>query len=69
MPQSWSLAIRRHGAKVYHLGGVHSGCAIFAVGWRLWLTITITQSAFSDPPVVCSNFIPMSYLSGPANIL
>lgn len=53
MPTTWPLPIRRLGAKIYHLGGLHSGCAIFAVGWHLWLTIAMTRSASADLPVVC----------------
>ncbi|KAL5333743.1 hypothetical protein BJX70DRAFT_405945 [Aspergillus crustosus] len=33
VPKSWPLAIRRRCAKIYHLGGVHSGAAIMAVCW------------------------------------
>ncbi|KAL2835979.1 hypothetical protein BJY01DRAFT_258812 [Aspergillus pseudoustus] len=33
VPKSWPLAIRRRCAKIYHLGGVHSGAAIMAVAW------------------------------------
>ncbi|WDE02775.1 hypothetical protein SG34_015120 [Thalassomonas viridans] len=32
-PTSWPLSIRWHLAKVYHFGGLHSGCATFATGW------------------------------------
>ena len=33
VPRSWPLAIRHRMARIYHLGGVHSGCATAAVGW------------------------------------
>lgn len=33
IPVSWPLAIRRRLAQVYHLGGVHSGCATATVCW------------------------------------
>ncbi|KAL4934674.1 putative NRPS-like enzyme [Aspergillus undulatus] len=33
IPKSWPLAIRRRCAKIYHLGGVHSGAAVMAVAW------------------------------------
>ncbi|KAL3496559.1 hypothetical protein BJX62DRAFT_221887 [Aspergillus germanicus] len=33
VPTSWPLAIRRRCAKIYHLGGVHSGAATMAVAW------------------------------------
>jgi hypothetical protein len=67
MPRSWPLEIRRHGAKVYHLGGIHSGCALFAIAWHLWMTIEITRSRSADPPP--SLFNPTPYFSNPANIL
>ncbi|KAH6984068.1 hypothetical protein EDB80DRAFT_756876 [Ilyonectria destructans] len=35
VPKSWSLAIRSRCAKIYHLGGVHSGTAISAGVWLL----------------------------------
>jgi hypothetical protein len=38
MPNTWPLTIRRLGAKIYHFGGLHSGCAIFAIAWHHWLT-------------------------------
>jgi hypothetical protein len=33
VPKSWPLWIRRQSAKIYHLGGVHSGAATAAVVW------------------------------------
>lgn len=33
VPKSWPLAIRKRCAKIYHLGGVHSGAAVMAVAW------------------------------------
>ncbi|KAH7176237.1 hypothetical protein EDB81DRAFT_836340 [Dactylonectria macrodidyma] len=35
IPKSWPLAIRSRCAKIYHLGGVHSGAAISAGAWLL----------------------------------
>src|ERR1700744_2274324 len=32
-PTCWPLAIRRSLAKVYHFGGLHSGCATAATSW------------------------------------
>ncbi|KAM5344225.1 hypothetical protein ACJ41O_012762 [Fusarium nematophilum] len=34
-PKSWPLFIRAHLAKIYHLGGVHSGAAVSAGAWLL----------------------------------
>lgn len=34
-PRSWPLPVRRHLAKVYHFGGLHSGCALFTTLWTM----------------------------------
>ncbi|KAI1437214.1 hypothetical protein GGR50DRAFT_646727 [Xylaria sp. CBS 124048] len=39
VPTSAPLAIRRHCARIFHLGGIHSGAAISALLW--WLAFTI----------------------------
>lgn len=44
VPKSWPLWIRRHCAKIYAFGGIHSGCAFFAVIWLIWLTGNLTQN-------------------------
>ncbi|KAG2415096.1 hypothetical protein HFD88_006287 [Aspergillus terreus] len=35
VPKSWPLAIRRRCAKIYHLGGAHSGAATAATAWYI----------------------------------
>ncbi|KAI5465052.1 hypothetical protein BGZ63DRAFT_412462 [Mariannaea sp. PMI_226] len=35
VPKSWPLGIRSRCAKIYHLGGIHSGAAISAGAWLL----------------------------------
>ncbi|KAH7160489.1 hypothetical protein B0J13DRAFT_432911 [Dactylonectria estremocensis] len=35
VPKSWPLCIRARCAKIYHLGGIHSGAAIAAGAWLL----------------------------------
>ncbi|KAF5009359.1 hypothetical protein FDECE_4415 [Fusarium decemcellulare] len=42
LPTSLPLAIRRHAARVYHNGGVHSGCAVSATSW--WVVFTVSSS-------------------------
>lgn len=37
-PVSWPLSIRRHLAKVYHFGGIHTGCATAATIWLIIFT-------------------------------
>ncbi|GKT53956.1 amino acid adenylation domain-containing protein [Colletotrichum tofieldiae] len=38
VPTSMPLSVRRHFARVYHNGGVHSGCAVSATVW--WVIFT-----------------------------
>lgn len=44
LPTSAPLSIRRHLARVYHYGGIHSGCAVAASLWWLIFTISATLS-------------------------
>ncbi|KAK7469248.1 hypothetical protein VKT23_003735 [Stygiomarasmius scandens] len=43
VPTSWPLAIRRICARVYHIGGLHSGCAISGVIWLILFTGQATK--------------------------
>ncbi|KAH8115943.1 hypothetical protein DFH11DRAFT_1507068 [Phellopilus nigrolimitatus] len=38
VPSSWPLWIRRLCARVYSLGGIHSGCGISGVGWLIYFS-------------------------------
>lgn len=42
VPKSFPLAIRRHCARIFHLGGIHSGCAIASTLFLTIFTITAT---------------------------
>ncbi|KAF9692390.1 hypothetical protein EKO04_009613 [Ascochyta lentis] len=42
VPTSFPLAIRRHCARIFHIGGIHSGCAIAATLFFSIFTITAT---------------------------
>ncbi|KZT42672.1 nonribosomal peptide synthetase 12 [Sistotremastrum suecicum HHB10207 ss-3] len=61
VPTSWPLAIRRVCARVYHIGGLHSGCAISAVLWLILFTvqatIEVTQGTVSIPTLVVTYLI------------
>ncbi|KAL2069906.1 hypothetical protein VTL71DRAFT_14585 [Oculimacula yallundae] len=46
VPTSWPIWIRRNCAKVYHIGGLHSGCAVFAL---IWLVIFTVGTTVQDP--------------------
>ncbi|KAF9267434.1 nonribosomal peptide synthetase 12 [Marasmius fiardii PR-910] len=43
VPASWPLAIRRVCARVYHIGGLHSGAAISGVVWLCLFTARATK--------------------------
>ncbi|KAK5659040.1 hypothetical protein OQA88_1127 [Cercophora sp. LCS_1] len=49
LPTTTPLSIRRHLARVYHYGGIHSGSAIAASTW--WLIYTITATLPSPTPI------------------
>lgn len=43
VPASWPLCIRRVCARVYHIGGLHSGCAISGIMWLIFFTVQATS--------------------------
>ncbi|KAF8903152.1 nonribosomal peptide synthetase 12 [Gymnopilus junonius] len=43
VPASWPLAVRRVCARVYHIGGLHSGCATSGVVWLALFTGQATK--------------------------
>ncbi|KAH9891683.1 nonribosomal peptide synthetase 12 [Cubamyces lactineus] len=43
VPSSWPLFIRRIVARVYHIGGLHSGCAISGTVWLILFTVQATR--------------------------
>nr|VWP00413.1 Uncharacterized protein [Ganoderma boninense] len=43
VPRSWPLAIRRVAGRVYHIGGLHSGCAISGLVWLILFTVQATR--------------------------
>ncbi|KAK4193181.1 putative Nonribosomal peptide synthetase [Podospora australis] len=47
LPTSTPLSIRRHFARVYHYGGVHSGASVAASAW--WIVFTISATARFAP--------------------
>lgn len=42
VPTSLPLAIRRHCARIFHIGGIHSGCAVAAMVWYAIFTIGVS---------------------------
>ncbi|KAF1935033.1 hypothetical protein EJ02DRAFT_439505, partial [Clathrospora elynae] len=49
VPTTFPLAIRRHCARIFHIGGIHSGCAIAAIAW--FSIFTVAASAELVKPV------------------
>lgn len=41
IPLSWPLWFRRHAAKIYSFGGVHSGCGVSASLWYICFTVLL----------------------------
>jgi hypothetical protein len=65
LPTSWPLCVRRQAARVFHIGGVHSGCAMSATGW--WVVFTVAAStSFSggadSPYPVSGGMLILTYL-------
>ncbi|KAI9801313.1 MAG: hypothetical protein M1833_002883 [Piccolia ochrophora] len=53
VPHSVPLSIRRTCAKVYHHGGIHSGCAVAGTMWFLLFAVLVSRAYFfADPPLV-----------------
>ncbi|KAG4418099.1 hypothetical protein IFR04_008760 [Cadophora malorum] len=57
VPTSWPLFIRRNCAKVYHIGGLHSGCAIFSLIWLTIFTVGTTLNNRDPATLVVSYLI------------
>lgn len=47
-PQSWPLRIRRLAAKIYHLGGVHSGAGVAATIWFGLYNVALIRERNND---------------------
>jgi hypothetical protein len=59
VPKSWPLAIRSRCAKIYHLGGVHSGAAVSAGTWLLATNIADIACMYGS----CGNWGNLSIAS------
>ncbi|KAF4957600.1 hypothetical protein FSARC_11239 [Fusarium sarcochroum] len=64
VPTSFPLSIRRHAARVYHNGGVHSGCAVSATAWWAMYTVSATRDYVLevDQPAIKSVVLALSYV-------
>lgn len=59
-PTRWPLAIRWHLGKVYHFGGLHSGCAVVATLWFIVLTGASTAAWWQRQPGVSTPLVAVS---------
>ncbi|KAM0550248.1 hypothetical protein ACHAPJ_009097 [Fusarium lateritium] len=64
VPTSFPLSIRRHAARVYHNGGVHSGCAVSATAWWAFHTVSATRDYLlkADQPAIKSVVLALTYI-------
>ncbi|WP_410604690.1 hypothetical protein [Amycolatopsis sp. lyj-90] len=53
-PPHWPRWFRRSAGKVYHIGGIHVGGSIAAVGWFVVLVVQLTRSATGPGPLPVS---------------
>lgn len=51
VPPSWPMAIRRVCARVYSIGGLHSGCAISGTMWLVAFTVQATRELVQGGPI------------------
>lgn len=65
-PVWWPLRVRRSIAKIYHFGGIHSGCACSAILWFGLLTISLTMrhvnGDLNAPAVLAVTYILLTLL-------
>ncbi|SJL07723.1 related to non-ribosomal peptide synthetase [Armillaria ostoyae] len=48
VPKSWPFFIRKTAARVYHLGGIHSGAASSAIVWLILLAVQVTRERVNN---------------------
>ena len=63
VPTSAPLFIRRNCAKVYHIGGLHSGAGVAATAWLLVFTIAATIES-AHPAVLAVSYVLIALLVG-----
>lgn len=64
IPVSFPLTIRRQCARVFHIGGIHSGCAIAAIAWFTIFTVGASLEFGKPKDLRCISLAPtiLSYL-------
>lgn len=64
VPTSFPLAIRRHCARIFHIGGIHTGCALAAILWFTIFTVGASLELLKPVEIRCITIAPtiLSYL-------
>ncbi|PGH28280.1 hypothetical protein AJ80_00171 [Polytolypa hystricis UAMH7299] len=62
IPRSAPLRLRRIAAKVYHYGGIHSGCGIAAFVWYVGLMVRSSMKHAGDPKRTPAAILVLSYI-------
>jgi hypothetical protein len=60
-PTSWPLAVRWHLGKVYHFGGLHSGCAVAATAWFAVFVASLTYHLAKGLPGVSATMVALTF--------
>ncbi|KIY70558.1 nonribosomal peptide synthetase 12 [Cylindrobasidium torrendii FP15055 ss-10] len=61
VPNTWPMSIRRVCARVYHIGGLHSGCAVSGVVWLIFFAGQATRE-FATGGLVSAATITVTYI-------
>ncbi|KAL6708722.1 hypothetical protein ACN47E_002418 [Coniothyrium glycines] len=64
VPTSFPFSIRRHCARIFHIGGIHSACALAAIMWFIIFTVGASIELGKPLEVRCISLAPtiLSYL-------
>ncbi|GLI72550.1 hypothetical protein PoHVEF18_000727 [Penicillium ochrochloron] len=60
VPRSAPFALRRIASKVYHYGGVHSGCGVAALGWYIGFVGVMSHQYWTPPSVSAATVVSFS---------
>ncbi|KAJ5160076.1 uncharacterized protein N7482_007080 [Penicillium canariense] len=60
VPRSAPFALRRFASKVYHYGGVHSGCGVAALVWYIGFVGLMSRQYWTSPPASAAETVGFS---------
>ncbi|KAI0050376.1 nonribosomal peptide synthetase 12 [Auriscalpium vulgare] len=61
VPRSWPLSVRRVAARVYHIGGIHSGAGVSGTLWLIYFVVQATIEVAGDGPTSIATLV-VSYI-------